>query len=483
MTTPFCKICSYPTAHLCDVDMNFAVSNHERHPLGKTGEQVSYFKCEDCNFVFTNNFDEWTSDNFSERIYNAEYVVVDPDYTGKRPRNMAQWTISLISAVDKGASILDYGGGSGILSQELRAAGYSNSVSWDPFVDKEPISNGFDIITSFEVFEHHRDPEILFDQLAQSIADNGTILVSTHLVPDDIESQRESWWYIGPRNGHISLYSIRALKVMCSRYGLRCWTDGVSFHVLAKEDQLPSNNNILSHLSKNYPWISGHGTDKQEFYTYLKGRFADKYARTHYARYLETVDRLWNFIPEGAEILEFGDISPVTAYFRGYAKTASYENDLRYPVTLPDASQDVIMLLEVAEHIKDQDARPGDIGAIAMFNWSGLNTLFHESYRILRPGGIMVVTTPNVCSVSSLARIIQSEHPFEHFPHVREHAPRDIQATAERAGFSVDAFSTFFSFMPRPGVDREKIRDAIIALGGNPADRGDTMFFVFRKPT
>jgi hypothetical protein len=30
-----------------------------------------------------------------------------------------------------------------------------------------------------------------------------------------------SWWYVGPRNGHISLFSKQALELALSRYGFK----------------------------------------------------------------------------------------------------------------------------------------------------------------------------------------------------------------------------------------------------------------------
>jgi hypothetical protein len=80
-----------------------------------------------------------------------------------------------------------------------------------------------------------------------------------------------------------------------------------------------------------------------------------------------------------------------------------------------------------------------------------------------------------------MALMLGFQHPFHHYPHVREHAPSDVERFATLAGFVVEVFSTFFSFEPRPGVNRTAILGAISSLGYNPANRGDTAFFVFRK--
>jgi len=44
-------------------------------------------------------------------------------------------------------------------------------------------------------------------------------LFSTLLQPDDMDKIGMRWWYIGPRNGHISLHSKKSLKLLWERYG------------------------------------------------------------------------------------------------------------------------------------------------------------------------------------------------------------------------------------------------------------------------
>jgi hypothetical protein len=41
-----------------------------------------------------------------------------------------------------------------------------------------------------------------------------------------------SWWFISPRNGHISIHSRRSFSILCQRVGLHLQSVSQSVHVL-----------------------------------------------------------------------------------------------------------------------------------------------------------------------------------------------------------------------------------------------------------
>jgi len=87
-----------------------------------------------------------------------------------------------------------------------------------------------------------------------------------------------------------------------------------------------------------------------------------------------------------------------------------------------------------------------------------------EINRILRPGGHLVLSTPNIASLRAISAILQGYHPgfFTHYVrpaegqapeprHSREYAPREIQQLLEDAGFTVLRLETGpFRERPRP---------------------------------
>ena len=90
----------------------------------------------------------------------------------------------------------------------------------------------FDCIVSFEVLEHATDPRHVFADMNELLAASGIIVCSTLLQPADIDRQGLSWWYAGPRNGHVSLHSRTSLETVIRPFGFRLGSFNDCFHVL-----------------------------------------------------------------------------------------------------------------------------------------------------------------------------------------------------------------------------------------------------------
>lgn len=90
----------------------------------------------------------------------------------------------------------------------------------------------------------------------------------------------------------------------------------------------------------------------------------------------------------------------------------------------PAASFDVVGLWDVLEHVPDVDA------------------FLAECRRVLRPGGVLAVQSPNVRSV--MARMMGAEWSWLILPHhVYHFTPRTMRMTLERRGFSVERAYTW----------------------------------------
>ena len=215
-----CKICGGPSFPFDCVDFNKHCNPGDVYAFGFSGVMVPYFRCRECGFLFTNFCDCWGSEDFRDLIYNDDYVKVDSEYVEVRPLRTAK-VISEWFRGAEGARILDYGSGAGKWACGMRQAGFDRIEEYDPFSAPERPPGLFDIITCFEVMEHSPDPRGTFIDLLSSLKPDGCILLSQTLQPDDILSIRGSWWYLGPRNGHVSSFTEEALERLGREFGLR----------------------------------------------------------------------------------------------------------------------------------------------------------------------------------------------------------------------------------------------------------------------
>lgn len=231
----FCPICSRATSLFDVVDFNKACGDPTASNIGLSGEAIYYARCTDCGFLYAPSLHAWSESQFLERIYNKDYIQFDGEYAEVRPRQNAQTIVQYFSHQRSGISHLDYGGGNGLTSKLLRNDGW-NSVSFDPFPSSQTdiTSLGdFNLITAFEVFEHVPDLHGMMNNLEKLLRPGGVVMLTTFLSDGQIkEGERLSWWYAAPRNGHISLFSSKALRRLAGLHGFNVRHLNQSLHLL-----------------------------------------------------------------------------------------------------------------------------------------------------------------------------------------------------------------------------------------------------------
>jgi SAM-dependent methyltransferase len=236
---PSCPVCDGVCVPLGTVDFNKNCEERHGVQLPSSGRLVQYAVCRGCGFAFAPEFSTWTPEDFRREIYNAGYALVDPDHAEVRPTINAESVLATFGDRGRALRHLDYGGGAGRLSEQLRNAHW-RSTSYDPFFDTrtrlEDLGQ-FELITCFEVFEHVPDVNQLVDRLSSLLSRNGLILVSTLLSDGQVgPGQPLTWWYAAPRNGHINLFSSRSLAMLAARHGFRTASMTPDLHLFWRQE-------------------------------------------------------------------------------------------------------------------------------------------------------------------------------------------------------------------------------------------------------
>lgn len=219
--TPQCKICGGRTF----TAFSLPVSKKTGHPIPNLPDDCPYFQCESCNFCFSTHLDN--ADHtviYDENYWNNQ----DPDWFGRVGETLRLVLLAnkLLNKIPYELEVLDFGCGIGGFVDLGRRSLQLDTWGTDiipPKVGKEyflPVVNRkFDIITSCEVIEHIPNPREVFTQIKSWLKPGGVFAFQT--AQYDPNGEKRDWWYVGPDNGHISLYSREAFDVLYRDMGAR----------------------------------------------------------------------------------------------------------------------------------------------------------------------------------------------------------------------------------------------------------------------
>lgn len=111
--------------------------------------------------------------------------------------------------------------------------------------------------------------------------------------------------------------------------------------------------------------------------------------------------------------------------------TSSLFNTEEAAFPWPDASFDVVLFCEIVEHLLADPV-----------------AVMHEIRRVLRPGGTLIMTTPNVARLENVLRLVEGANIYDAYSaypygrHVREYTRHELVSLLGFMGFEVESHYT-----------------------------------------
>jgi SAM-dependent methyltransferase len=125
------------------------------------------------------------------------------------------------------SSILDYGSGSGSLTEALKKIGFKVDC-YEPMLhgefNRKSYAESYDVIILNEVVEHLEDINKTLDIIYSVLAPNGVVFFKTLLTdqiindPENFKESFKRWWYKDDPT-HISFFSILTIEYICKDRG------------------------------------------------------------------------------------------------------------------------------------------------------------------------------------------------------------------------------------------------------------------------
>jgi SAM-dependent methyltransferase len=225
--TMACKICGAPSHET----FRIPASKKTGHPIPDLPDDCPYYECSKCGFCFSTLLD--SADHTT--IYDESYWTgQDPDWYGRVSETLRLVLLAngLVQRPPDSLEILDFGCGMGTFVETCRRNLQLDAWGTDIIKPKfgadyflPNVNRKFDIIVACEVMEHIPTPSETFRAIRGMLKPGGAFAFQT--AEYDRVSGR-NWWYVGPDNGHISLYSRGALDSLFKQLGGRTramWRD------------------------------------------------------------------------------------------------------------------------------------------------------------------------------------------------------------------------------------------------------------------
>ena len=218
---------------------------------------------------------------------------------------------------------------------------------------------------------------------------------------------------------------------------------------------------------------------------------AGDYAASHYDRFIQSYEFIAPYLKDGMKCLDLGSYGHFQKLVQAFHPEVELPQertdfDLRYPFPIDSGKYHMVFCMEVIEHIKDQN-EGGNIELLAEFNQSGVSNIMSEINRILKPNGLLFLTTPNIGSSMSIHRALSGYSPTFYLPHVKEWSIQEMSQLHRKHNFDTFRIETANVFGVMSGAHPKNLNisqriDYLCQKLGYPTNlRGDIMIFLSTK--
>ena len=197
--------------------------------------EIGFFRCRETGFIQTEE-PFWLEEAYSSAITKLDLGLV------QRNIELSEQIHPLLYRhFNHQSRFIDYAGGYGMFTRLMRNKGFdfyhtdkycSNIFAEDNDLKYCSQKNNFEVLTSFEVFEHLTNPVA---ELEEMLKLSPNILFSTVLIPQPAPDA-DKWWYYSLETGqHISFYTESSLAFLANKFNKHFYTNGKNIHLFSEK--------------------------------------------------------------------------------------------------------------------------------------------------------------------------------------------------------------------------------------------------------
>lgn len=218
-----------------------------------------------------------------------------------------------------------------------------------------------------------------------------------------------------------------------------------------------------------------------------KRNFQESYTEavlSHRYRYFLTIEKIKELLQKGSKFelgIEMGGDGPFSDLLKFFLPEITWtytKGDLRGDWGVKRDSLDLILSTEVVEHLSDIPE-----GFQDTFYHTGLIETLKESYKSLKKGGILFITTPNAASVNVITNVLAGAAPWFFPLHVREYTKNDLITKLEEQGFEIVSANAVHCMSYPLNINWICAFEALLTCGYDCSERGDDLFIICKKPS